>query len=268
MLLKEDIDKYLDTIPPIPDTIRSTLFYLNNNDMVQAANFAKEDKIFSSYLSKIVNKPIFGFANSVKNVNQIFGILGLGRAKQIVASYYMQLITPKDWEVFDFSNKKFQELQANLIIAWNEILKELKIDDKNLQQSISLIPASLIVCEMIFRDIKETILLLRESEHMSFDEILYKMSGYKLFDVVLKIAKKWKYDDDTIAFIKDFSKYNVEDEISETRRKEIVFLRLLINQEMSKPYIIESGLNDFFDFPMNFEESDIELFLKIRHIAS
>ena len=265
MLLKEDIDKYLETIPPIPNTIKSTLFYLNGNDLVQAANIAKQDKVFSSYLSEIVNKPIFGFANSVKDVNQIFGILGLDRARQIVSSYYLQLIAPKKWEVFNFSNKKFQELQANLIIAWNEILKALKIDDKNLQQSVSLIPASLIVCEMMFRDIKETILLLRESKQMNFDEILYKMSGYNLFDIVLEIAKKWEYDDNIIVFLKDFYNYNAQNEMSETRRKEIVFLRLLINEEMSKPYIIKSGLNDFFNFPIDFEESDIALFLKIRH---
>lgn len=266
MLLKEDIDKYLETIPPIPNTIKSTLFHLNNNDMVQAANIAKEDKVFSSYLVEIVNKPIFGFANSVTNINQIFGILGLERAKQIIAGYYIQLITPKEWEVFDFSNKKFQDLQANLIQGWNEILKELKIDDENLQQSISLIPASLIVCEMIFRDIKDTILLLRESKHMSFDEILYKMCGYKLFDVVLKIAKKWEYDDDIIVFMKDFSQNKIQENISEIRRKEIIFLRLLINHEMSKPYTIKSGLNDFFDFPMDFDESYIAQFLKIRHM--
>ena len=261
MLSKNDIDKYLDTIPPIPNTIRLTLSHLNNNDMVQAANIAKEDKAFVNYLSEIVNKPIFGFANDVKNVNQIFGILGLGKARQIVSSYYMQLITPKDWEVFNFSNKGFQELQANLIIEWNKILKELKIDNKNLQQSISLIPASLIVCEMIFRDTKDTIFLLRESKHMSFDEILYKMSDYRLFDIVLKIAKKWEFNDDIIAFMKDFS----QNEVNKIKKREIVFLRLLINYEMSKPYIVNSGLNDFFDFPMNFTEDDIALFLKIRN---
>jgi len=261
VLSKDDIDKYLDTIPPVPNTIRLTLFHLNNNDLVQAANIAKEDKVFVAYLSEIVNKPIFGFMNDVKNVNQIFGILGLGKARQIVASYYIQLITPRDWEVFDFSNNKFQELQANLIIEWNEVLKELKIDNKNLQQSIALIPASLIVCEMMFRDIKETILLLRESKHMSFDEILYKMSGYRLFDIVLKIAKKWEFDDDIITFIK----YFLQNKVVKIEKKEIVFLRLLINCEMSKPYIVNSGLNDFFDFPMNFTEEEIALFLKIRN---
>ncbi len=265
MLSKDDIDKYLDTIPPIPDTLRLTLLHLNNNDVVQAANVAKEDKAFVVYLSEIVNKPIFGFVNDVKNVNQIFGILGLGKARQIVASYYMLLIMPKNWEVFDFSNKKFQELQANLIIGWNEILKELKIDDKNLQQSISLIPASLVICEMMFRDTKETILLLRESKHMSFDEILYKMSGYRFFDIVLLIAKKWEFDDEIVAFIKDFSQDKLQGSANKITQKEIVFLRLLISYEMSKSYIINSGLNDFFEIPMNFTENDIALFLKIRN---
>lgn len=257
MLSKDDIDKYLNTIPPIPDTIKKTLFYLNTSDMVKAANVAKEDRAFVAYLSEIVNKPIFGFRDEVKDANQIFGILGLGRAKQIVAGYYMQLIAPENWEVFDFSNKKFQDLQANLTAQWNIILAELNIDDKNLQQSISLIPASLIVCEMLFRDTKDTIVPLREIKHISFDEILFKMNGYRLFDIVLLIAQKWEFDENIIAFIKDFSS-----ELPD--KKEIVFLKLLLGYEMSKPYIINSGLNDFFDFSADFSEEDIEKFMEIK----
>lgn len=259
MLSKDDIDKYLDTIPPIPQTIKTTLFHLNNADMVQAANIAKDDKAFVSFLSEIVNKPIFGFRDEVKNVKQIFGILGLERARVIVSSYYTKILAPKNWEIFNFSNKKFQDLQANLMAEWNIILKELDVDDKNLQQSISLVPASLIVCEMLFRDIKDTIIPLREIKQMSFDEILFKMSGYRLFDIVSLIAEKWELDVEIIDFIKEFS-------LDNTGRKEIVFLKLLLWFEMSKPYVVNSGLNDFFDLEINFSQDNIEKFMEIKEL--
>ncbi|MFK5882439.1 MAG: HDOD domain-containing protein [Sulfurospirillum sp.] len=250
MLHKHDIDKYLNSIPPIPQTIKSTLAYLDSSDMIQAANIAKEDSAFVEYLSRVVNKPIFGFRDEIKNVNQIFGILGLNRAKQVIYSYYMQIILPHDWEVFDFTSRKFQDLQANLMIQWSRILNALKIQDRDLEHSITLIPASLIVCEMLFRDIKDTISILRETKEITYDEILYKMSGYRLLDVVEQIAKKWDFKKSVTAFVKSAID-------GKSKRKPDVYLRLLLAYEMSKPYIIRSGLNDFFDFSQSFKEEEI-----------
>ena len=261
MLTKQDIDKYLDSIPPIPQTIKSTLAYLENSDMVQAASIAKEDRAFVEYLSSIVNRPIFGFRDEIKNVNQIFGILGLNRAKQMIYSYYMQIIVPKEWEVFSFSNKKFQDLQANLMIQWSKILEEQKINNKDIEQSITLVPASLIVCEMLFRDIKDTITLLRQTNNITYDEILFKMSGFKLLDIVELIAKKWDFQDDTVAFLKKSFHDNSKSELC-------LLLRLMLSYEMSKPYIISSGLNDFFDFSLDFREEDIVKFQKIIGMES
>ncbi len=256
MLHKYDIDRYLDSIPPIPKTIKSTLLYLDKADMLQAANIAKEDVVFVEYLSDVVNKPIFGFRDEIRNVNQIFGILGLNRAKQMIYSYYMQIILPKKWEVFDFSSKKFQDLQANLMIQWSKILDALAIQNRDIEHSITLIPASLIVCEMLFRDIKDTISLLRDTKEITYDAILYKMSGYRLLDVVEKIAKKWEFKKSTAVFIKSALG-------SESKREIDIYLRLLLSYEMSKPYIIDSGLNDFFDFSLDFKEKDISKFQSI-----
>jgi len=255
LLTNSTIENYISTIPPVPKVIKSCLSYLDASDMIQAANAAKEDKAFMLYLCDIVNKPIFGFAKEIKNPHQIFGILGLIRAKQIVHGYYLLLILPKKWEVFDFSNKKFQNLQSNLIVNWNNILDFLSIDDKDTRQCIALLPASLIVCEMLFRDIRGTIILLRESKQISFDELLYKMSENTLFDVTSKIAKKWEFNDNIQNFIAGIASLNLEK--NSKNYKAIVYLRLLLAYEMSKPYMIKSGLNDFFDFSLDFDEKDM-----------
>jgi HD-like signal output (HDOD) protein len=255
LLTNSTIEKYISTIPPVPKVVKSCLAYLNASDMIQAANTAKEDKAFMLYLCNIVDKPIFGFAKEIKDANQIFGILGLNRAKQIVYGYYMLLILPKKWEVFDFSNKKFQNLQSNLIVNWDKILDFLGISDKDMRESIVLLPAALIVCEMLFRDIKGTIFLLRESKQVNFDELLLKMSGNTLFDVTGKIAKKWEFSKNIEDFIISIPSQKLD--ANSSIYKPIIFLRLLLSYEMSKPYIVQSGLNDLFDFPLEFDENDM-----------
>jgi len=255
LLSDSTIENYISTIPPIPKVIKSCLAYLDESDMIKAANVAKEDKAFMLYLSSIVNKPIFGFAKEIKDTHQIFGILGLIRAKQIVYSYYMLLILPKKWEVFDFSNKKFQNLQSSLIVNWNKILDFLEINSKDAQQCITLLPASLIVCEMLFRDIKGTVFLLRESKQISFDELLYKMSGSTLFDITGKIAKKWEFNKNIQNLITDITSKSLDEKSA--NYKPVIYLRLLLSYEMSKPYMIQSGLNDFFDFSLDFDEKDM-----------
>ncbi len=256
MLSKSDIDNHLDSIPPIPKTLKDTLFQLNKGDMKKAAEIAATDRAFVEYLSAIVNKPIFGFREEIKNVHQIFGILGLSRSRSIVSSYYMQIMLPKRWEVFDFTNREFQDLQANLIIGWGKILNFLGIKDAEIEQSVVLIPGALIVCEMLFADIKDTIAILRATKQIGYDEILSKMSGMNLLDIVLQISKKWEFSEKINLFLREFMQDGKMD-------KKIIFLRLLVSYEMSKPYAIKSGLNDFFDFPMEFSEDDI---LKFNHI--
>ncbi len=261
MLTDSIIQEYISTIPPIPKVIKSCLAYLDASDMIQAANVAKEDKAFVLYLSSIVNKPIFGFRDEIKDAHQIFGVLGLSRARQIVYGYYLLLILPKKWEVFDFSNRKFQDLQSNLIVSWNKILDFLKISDKDARLFISLIPASLIVCEMLFRDISGTVELLRSSKQISFDELLYKMSDQTLFDVTAKIAKKWEFSENIQNLISMISSKELSQDSKDY--KILSFLRLLLSYEMSKPYIIQSGLNDFFDFPLDFDHRDVATFYKL-----
>lgn len=258
MLSETTINEYIKSIPPIPEVVKNCISAINAEDLVKAADIAIEDRALMKYLENIVNKPIFGFRSDIKNARQMFGVLGLTRAKQLIYSYYILLLVPKNWEVFEFDNHKFQDFQARLIHNWSKVLKTISNNNKEIDSAITIIPAALIVCEMLFRQINDTVKLLRERKNMSYENILEKMTGRTLFDIASIIAKEWGFSQEVIELVKNIS-----------QRKEGVFgknaeimqyLRLLLIFEMSRPVMIQSGLSDMFELDAAFDEKISENF--------
>ncbi|MBE0490693.1 MAG: HDOD domain-containing protein [Sulfurospirillum sp.] len=258
MLSKSTINNYIDSVPPVPKILKDCIQAINEADMIKAANIADEDKALVHYLQQIVNKPIFGFANEIKQTRQIFGILGLARVKQIIYSYFVLLLLPKKWEVFSFDTHKFQDLQARLILHWSKILEKIGNQDKNLLGAITIIPATLIVCEMLFRNVKDTISILKVKKNMSYEAILIKMSGRTLFELAAIIAKKWEFPETTIEFIADIADVKKGDFGANARA--LQFVRLLLIYEFSTPVMIQSSLSDLFELPSDFDEHLLEEF--------
>lgn len=260
LMIRSKIEKYIDNIPAIPQNVKECARYIEEGDLNKAAKSALKDNAFSHYLIKLVNKPVFGFRNEIKDVEQVFGILGLEKASQIVNAYYAKLILPKSWRVFSITNSDFQALQASLIHHWNMILNEENQNRISLASVISLLPASIVICEEIFEEHIEEVKLLKLQKDMSYDEILYKMSSYKLFDIFIEICKKWELQDETIKFIEYIAK-KIEDEtiLSKLAR----YIHLLMFYELSKPVYMEAGLNDFIEFDIEFVQDIYEKFMQI-----
>ncbi len=260
IMIKTKIEKYIDSIPAIPQNVKECAKYLEEGDLNKAAKSALKDSAFSHYLVKLVNKPIFGLRHEVKDLSQIFGILGIEKAAQIVNAYYVKLILPSSWELFSITNSDFQALQTSLIYNWNRILNEENQNTIALASVISLLPASMIICEEIFKENAKEVELLKMQKDMSYDKILYKMSGYKLFDIFIMICKEWELSNDSIRFIEYISK-KIEDEtmLSKLAR----YIHLLIFYEISKPVYIEAGFSDFIEFDIEFVQNIYEKFMQI-----
>lgn len=261
MLSDTTIHNYIETIPPIPKIVKECVSLLENADLVGAADKAHEDRALINYLQNIVNKPIFGFRDEVKNVRQIFGILGLSKAKQLIYGYYLLLILPKKWEVFDFNASKFQDFQARLIHNWGKIVKFLGREDSEIIPAISIIPASLIVCEMLFFNINSTVKLLRDKKQLSYESILCKMTDRTFFEISAMIAKKWNFSEEIVELIKKIGDTNVGN--FGNNALEITYLRLLLIYEMSRPMMVQSGLNDFFNLDLILDDTIMNDFYKI-----
>ena len=264
IMLKQKIEKYIDTIPAIPENVKRCSMFLEEGDLTKAANAASLDPAFVRYLINMVNKPIFGFRNYVKDIHQIFGILGVEKASQIVNAYYASLLVPKKWKVFQIDNADFQLLQSSLIHIWNKILKSLDYNQIHIASIVSLLPASLAVCEAIFEEDIEDIKLLKTYQDISYDDLLYKMTGFKIFDIFMEICKRWELKEESVELIEYLSKKISDDSVYSKLAK---YLHLLIFYELSKPKFIEAGLNDFIEFDTEFVSDIYQDFVKIVEIS-
>lgn len=265
MITQEHIEAFIKKIPPAPQALRATLTHLKAQDLVKAAQSAKEDKALSVYLKELVNKPLFGFRNEVSDVSQIFGILGVSRSQQAVYNYMLTLLSPQKWQLFKLNQKSFYELQAELTVGWQKILKHLNIVDKEIESAITLLPASIIVAEALFSTRLKDVTLLRSTHEIDLNTILKRLCKKDLFDIAEMIAQKWEMDPKVAAITQAASgvKSAQTQEIETLGR----WMHLLLFFTLSKSLYVEAGLNDFIEFQVDYVQSVYETFLEVMELS-
>jgi hypothetical protein len=265
VITQEEILNYIEKIPPAPKIIKETLRLLQLGELPKAAKVAKEDLALSAYLRSLVNKPIYGFKNEVKDIAQIFSILGVARSQQAVYNYLLGLLSPKEWKFFKLSQKTFYDLQDQLSVHWSKILAHLHVKDPQIEASITLLPSSVIVAEALFASHEKNVTLIRTAKDIDLNTILQRLSGYTLFDIAQMIAKKWEMDEKIpkiVQYASGVADINQKDPI-------IVYgkwMHLLMFYIFSKPHCIEAGLNDFIEFNVDFVADIYEEFMEVVEI--
>lgn len=264
MITKERIESFIEKIPPSPKVLNETIKLLNTGELIKAAKTAEHDLALKSYLKGVVNKPIYGFANEVSDISQIFGILGVSLSQQTVYNYMVTLLSPKNWTLFNLSAKSFHDLQANLSKKWEIVLKHLGINDKNIYAAISLLPASVIVTEALFSEKKEDVNLLRSAKALDYNTILVRLCGVSLFDICEQIAKKWEMDEKISKIVQAASgvKPSSDKNVDNLGK----WMHLLLFYELSQPEFIKAGLNDFVDFQIEYVGDIYEEFAALMEI--
>jgi len=264
LITKDIINSFIEKVPPSPKILKVTLTLLDKGELIKAAQIAKEDLALSAYLKDLVNKPIYGFRNHVDEISQIFGILGVSNSQQAVYNYMMSLLSPNKWILFSLNKTSFHNLQADLSANWQKILKFLNIDNKNITNAISLLPASIIVSEALFSTKIDDVNLLRRVNAIDLNTILQRLCQVDLFDICELIAKKWDMDEDIGAIVQAASGIKpIEDESLNQLGK---WMHLLLFYTLSQPNYIEAGLNDFIDFQIDYVQDIYNDFSQIMEI--
>jgi hypothetical protein len=244
------LDLYIDKVPPAPEALKATLHFLETGDLVKAAKVATEDLALASYLKSMMNKSIYGFKTEVSNISQIFGILGVSGSQQAVYNYMISLLSPKKWHLFHLNAASFYNLQAELSVDWKKILVHLNINDKDIESSISLLPASIIISEALFNEKIDDVNLLRSASAIDLNTILQRLCGLDLFDICEKISQKWEMKESIAKIVQASS--GLKPQKDESINLLGKWMHLLLFYTLSKPAFIEAGLNDFIDFQVEY----------------
>jgi hypothetical protein len=261
VITREEVTHYIQNIPSAPSVVRQALDYVRAGDLTKAAKCASEDPALRTYLKILVNRPLYGFKNEVSDVSQIFGILGLGTTQQTLYNYLLSLLTPKKWELFTLTDHQFYDLQASLSKRWEKILLHLNINDKEIQSAISLIPATIIVCEALFASHKAEVIQLRSVKALDFNTILQRLSGRDLFDLAAEIAHTWEMSEKAIAIIHGAS--GLQETLDGQDKVVAQWIHLLLFYEFSQSVYVSAGLNEFIDFQIDFVSDIYESFMQV-----
>ena len=265
LITKEKIDTYIEKIPPSSKILQVTLKLLNEGELSKAAQIASQDLALSAYLKDLVNKPLYGFKTEVKDINQIFGILGVAKSQQTVYNYMINLLSPDKWQLFKLNKKSFANLQAELSTSWQKITSHLHIEDKEIQSAISLLPASIIVSEALFNDKIEDVNLIRSVNPIDLNTILQRLCHVDLFDICQQIAQKWEMSPEIAQIIQAASglKPSEDEQINMLGK----WMHLLLFYTLSKPNYIEAELNDFIEFQIDYVGDIYDDFASLMEIA-
>lgn len=265
MITPEEIAFFIERIPPTPAVLKATLAYVNQGELTKAAKTASQDKALTLYLTTLVNKPIYGFRNEIHDLSQIFGILGTSGAQQVLFNYMMSLLSPAKWELFKLNQTLFYDLQASLSTRWQKILSYLNVNDKELESAITLLPASIIVCEALFKAHKSEVTLLRSVKALDYNTILFRLGKIDLFDICETIAKTWDFPPQIAKVVQCASgvKPSNDPQINLLGR----WMHLELFYTLSQRSFVEAGLNDFIDFQVDFVEEIYEPFNALMEAA-
>jgi len=261
VVTQEQILLYIQNIPPAPFVVKQTLDFVRVGDLTKAAKCAEEDPALKLYLKTLVNRPIYGFRNEVSDLAQIFTILGISTAQQILYNYLLTLLAPKEWALFDLSSQAFYDLQASLSRKWVKILIHLNLLNHDTESAITLLPASIIVCDALFGEYKSEVELLKNVKALDYNTILYRLTKMSLFDICTEIAKKWEISPSISRIVHASS--GIDTGIDPRTRELAQWMHLLLFFELSQNIYIEAGLNEFIEFQIEFVQEIYESFMQV-----
>ncbi|WP_422555855.1 HDOD domain-containing protein [Sulfuricurvum sp.] len=261
MVTAEQISLYIQNIPPAPSILKQTLDHARKGDLIKAAKCAEEDPALKFYLKTLVNRPIYGFRNEVHEVSQIFGILGVSTTQQMLYHYLLSLLTPKKWQLFTLQQHTFYDFQASLSQKWEKILRHLGLLNHDTESAITLLPASIIVCDALFGAYKTDVELLKSVKALDYNTILYRLSKQTLFDLCTQVADKWEMPPAISRIVHASS--GLDQDVSPEEETLAKWMHLLLFFELSQNTYVNAGLNEFIDFQIDFVQDIYESFMQV-----
>jgi hypothetical protein len=238
LVSKEDIQKYLSKVPPVPESAMKTLKYLKEGDLKKAALEAENDLVLKKQIQRVVNSAYFSLPNRVEDTVQLFTMIGLEMAKSLVYTYIVSLLEPEEWKIFDID---FRDFQAQFLSAYEEyMIYEFGEETyKKYPEIGAIIPVAVCVCDMLLGDKKDKLEIITQSAPLEIGTLLKRMTGFTLFGIAAEIAKIWDLEEEKCEIIKQSECIKCENKIS-------ALVHFIFFYLVSKPAFMD--LNSLIEF--------------------
>ena len=238
LISQEEIKKYLQSVPPLPESAAKTLQYLKTGDLRKAAIEAENDLVLKKQIERVVNSAYFSLPNRVEDTVQLFTMIGLEMAKSLIYSYIVSLLEPKEWKIF---NINFKDFQAEFLASYEKymILEFGKETYKKFPEIGAIIPVAVCVCDMLLGDKKDKLELITSSSPLEIGTLLKRMTGVTLFGIAAEIAKTWDLETQKCDIIKNSECIECKNSIS-------ALTHFLFFYLVSKPAFMD--LNSLIEF--------------------
>ena len=273
MINQQEIDQYLNTLPPLPKILQDCIENVNKGDLAAAASSAVRDPILSKFLCDLSKKSVYGFSKPITDVNQVFGVLGLSRSRNIIQNYALMQFLPDTCKVFKFNKDLLSKFQDDMLVVWLYILQQLEIKNTNYESLAPLASATIIVCEGIFSNYVDAIRLVKDFNKIDYSTILYRLTEMSLDQLALKVAENLNIPKDTQVIhqilAQELEKDPKEDEqgqqddYSEEQILVAKYLHLLTFYIFSKSDFMKLGLVELIEFKTDFVSEETKKFQNI-----
>ena len=238
LISKEDLKKYLNSIPPVPENVKNTLKALDEGDLKKASIEASKDLVLKKRIEDVVNSAYYSIPNKVEDINQLFAMLGIEKTRSLIYLYLVSLLEPKKWQIFKINFFDFQaafmgEFEKAMVVEFDETTY------KKYAEIGAIIPASVCVCDSLLGDRKKDLELILSSAPIEYSNLIKRMTGVSLFGLASQIAEIWGIDEEKIEILK-------KAECSECNNKIAALTHLIFFYLVSKPQFLD--INSLIEF--------------------
>ncbi|MEF3191273.1 MAG: hypothetical protein K6347_01795 [Campylobacterales bacterium] len=248
VITQQEIERYIVAIPASPKFVRDAITALDEEDLIKAGSVIEKDPALTLFLQQIIDRPIFGATEKLKEPVRILSFLGLRASKAILNTYLISLLTPREWRVFKLSNTLFYELSGMMILYWEKLLERYAKDRSlKLISAATLLVSTVAVCEQLFRDYAADARILREQSGITYATILERQAGMSFIDLALVVGQKFGIEAEALTLVELTERPHVHPDLRLAK-----LLHLLFFYVLSRPMFIEVCLNDFMPFRPDF----------------
>lgn len=216
-IMKKELIKKLNDLPPLPDHIIELKNYQNANstDIDKLIEIIKKDPLIVANILKIANSSMFGFRSKVETLNRAVNLLGINFIISISLGSAIQDNIKANLLSYAVNNEDFiftSSLATNIVNTW---VSNIDFDLRN----ELLLPAFLqevgkfIISELIQKDkrVEEFLQELEQTKDTSFCE--EKFVGFTCSKITANIFKHWGFSHNLIfpiAFAEDIESAPLE----------------------------------------------------------